>query len=300
MNSHPPRAAAVPSKAADRSMEIERILFPVDLSNESRRISPYVRAAAEHFHAEVLMLYVMQLFPTWYDPSTHAILVGLADLDEYRAQRRAQLESFLRDQLASVPVVRVLAEGDPAEQIVLHAASHQIDLIMMGTRGEAPFRALLLGSVTAAVLHDTECPVWTAVHTDKPPLMVPNRWRRILCAVDATDRDLRTARWAAELARKETADLCLVHAIEGFGDESEVPENLRAVVLENARKKLAAFDGRMSIEWGAPERAVRRVASQWEADIVVIGRGLMQKPLGRLRSRAYAIIRGSPCPVISV
>jgi nucleotide-binding universal stress UspA family protein len=35
------------------------------------------------------------------------------------------------------------------------------------------------------------------------------------------------------------------------------------------------------------------------ADLVVIGRGKLQEALGRLRTNAYAIIRQSPCPVVS-
>jgi hypothetical protein len=34
--------------------------------------------------------------------------------------------------------------------------------------------------------------------------------------------------------------------------------------------------------------------------LIVIGRGVMQKTLGRLRSSAYSIIREAPCPVISI
>jgi hypothetical protein len=37
-----------------------------------------------------------------------------------------------------------------------------------------------------------------------------------------------------------------------------------------------------------------------QADVVIIGRGHVKEPLGRLRTNSYAIIRESPCPVISV
>ena len=36
------------------------------------------------------------------------------------------------------------------------------------------------------------------------------------------------------------------------------------------------------------------------ADLVVIGRGIMQHVLGSLRTHVYSIIREAPCPVISV
>ncbi len=283
-------------------MNFEHILFPVDFSDESRRVATFVRAVAQHFRSDLLMLHVMQMLPTWYDPVTMDMLISLTDVDEYRRQRRAQLEAFANDEFAGMAVTRALVQGDPAGQIIIHAGTQQIDLIMMATHGSGRFRALLPGSVTSQVLHDAECPVWTAAHADNPALRPAERWRRILCAVDATDADLGIARWAAELAGKEVADLCIVHAIQGFGDASDLPDHLRQEILDNLRGKLARFDGhgRVSIQFGAPERVVRNVATDWEADLVVIGRGVITKPLGRLRSRALAIIRESPCPVISL
>ena len=36
------------------------------------------------------------------------------------------------------------------------------------------------------------------------------------------------------------------------------------------------------------------------ADLLIIGRGVIQGPLGRLRTNAHEIIRRSPCAVLSV
>ncbi len=45
---------------------------------------------------------------------------------------------------------------------------------------------------------------------------------------------------------------------------------------------------------------VREVATSHKADLVIIGRGMLDETLGRLRTNAYGIIRSSPCPVLSV
>ena len=42
------------------------------------------------------------------------------------------------------------------------------------------------------------------------------------------------------------------------------------------------------------------VAAEMKADLLVIGRGAADEDGGRLAANAYAIIRQSPCPVISV
>ena len=59
----------------------------------------------------------------------------------------------------------------------------------MPTHGYGIFRSMLLGSVTAKVLHDAACPVWTGVHVEETP---PNSaaFERILCAVDLTDKSI--------------------------------------------------------------------------------------------------------------
>ena len=57
-------------------------------------------------------------------------------------------------------------------------------MIMMPATGLGRFRRVLLGSVTAKVLHDVSCPVWTSAHEPDPTLAAPGTYRTILCAVD--------------------------------------------------------------------------------------------------------------------
>jgi nucleotide-binding universal stress UspA family protein len=276
-------------------MRFDRILFPVDLSEQCRRAAPFVKAVALRYDAEVLMLHVMEIPPSVYSPPPDLTFAVLPKIDQWRQERRAVLETFLREELAGISVVRAMVEGDAALTIVNHAKSERIDLIMMPTHGYGPFRALLLGSVTAKVLHDAECPVWTMVHTEKKMADPPDRWRRILCAVDITDEEVLTVAWAKDLADTEGAKLLVLHALE----ESD------PAIEEVQRKMLEMFgaaitEREISVEPGTPARVVRKIAREWPADLVVIGRGKVDKALGRLRSQAYAIIRESPSPVISV
>src|SRR5689334_21640025 len=49
--------------------------------------------------------------------------------------------------------------GDPAEEIVLYAAAHSIDLIVVGTHGRTGVRRALLGSVAEGVIRGSRRPV---------------------------------------------------------------------------------------------------------------------------------------------
>lgn len=58
-------------------------------------------------------------------------------------------------------------DGEPVELDVRHAdpscalieASHQLDLLILGSRGYGPLRHVLLGTVSADVMHAADCPV---------------------------------------------------------------------------------------------------------------------------------------------
>ena len=45
---------------------------------------------------------------------------------------------------------------------------------------------------------------------------------------------------------------------------------------------------------------IEDAATRFNSDLVIIGRGVLQERLGRLRTHAYEIIRESPCPVLSI
>ena len=55
---------------------------------------------------------------------------------------------------------------------------------MMLTHDYGPFRRFLLGSVTAKILHDAACPVWTSAHLETWPVAGDVGIRKVLGAVD--------------------------------------------------------------------------------------------------------------------
>ncbi|MGD0298630.1 MAG: universal stress protein [Bryobacteraceae bacterium] len=286
-----------------------RILFPVDLSEQCRAAAPFVKALATCFHSDVTLLHVVEVPPAWYGASGEAAFGAWVDMPELVEARRNELAAFRADTLGEVSVQPCIQSGDPAAIIARVARQKQVSLIMMPTHGYGPFRGLLMGSVTAKVLHDAECPVWTATHPADMVVPPEQEWRQILCAIGAEPaKDIPLLHWAAQFASEQRACLRLVHAVPGF-DEGQFncqEDPLRDFVFNVARERIAKLQEQagtslnVTVEAGRTGHVVRELAIRQLADLVVIGRGVIQKPLGRLRSNAYAIVRDAPCPVVSV
>ncbi len=283
----------------------KRILFPVDFSERCRAIVPYVRAMVTRFGSEVTVLHVVDLPSPGIgiappEAQSWATLIGA---DRMREQGKTSLAHFVSTEFSGLPVTMESAEGDPATIIAEYGSN--ADLIMLPTAGRGRFRRLLLGSVTAKVLHDADTPVWTGVHAEEIAAHPPDRWKRMLCAVDDQEDSLPVFKWAEAFACEQKLDLRLVHAIAGPDDWEGNPK-LEQFLYDVARERLNKLQSRtgtkpeICYEFGNPAHVVRQAAYGHCADLVVIGRGAIQKPFGRLRSSAYEIIRESPCPVISV
>jgi len=56
-----------------------------------------------------------------------------------------------------VPLQNVVAEGDPAEALLI--ASQDADLLVLGTRGRSTFAGMVLGAVSQRCAAAARCPV---------------------------------------------------------------------------------------------------------------------------------------------
>ncbi len=287
---------------------IQKILSPVDFSERSAGAVRYVEALAEHFGAQVTLLHVLP--PPHYEFSS--MEVGGTVVSELFAAReeqvRKELDAFLRDELPALKAERVLIEGDPARAIVDYAHRHEFDLVAVPTHGYGPFRRFILGSVTAKILHDADCPVWTGVHLDDAPPVGEIRFRTVAVAVDLGAQSERTLAWGAEFARSFGARLLLLHAmpcLEPRAGEYPKPD-WKSRLEEDCRRQIGTLAAKVGcepevfIESGDAPEVVCSAARQMGTDLLVIGRGSAAGVFGRLRANAYSIIRMSPCPVVSV
>jgi nucleotide-binding universal stress UspA family protein len=273
--------------------QLKKILFPVDFSNSCLGAARYVEAFASQFEAEITFLHVV-------NEHDSALL----------ERRKAQLDAFLVNEVTRFPIRRVCTVADdPSRAIVEAVRSWSPDLVMMPTHGLGFFRRHLLGSVTSKMLHDLKCPIWTAVHAETAPHFDQIRCRKILCSIDLTERSQDLLEWAAWLAGEYQATLGIVHALvaaDGLAAGWHLREELnrylstQAEVRIKALQKEAGTEAQVFINPGTPKRVVAHVVGEFNADLLVIGRHGHPGLIGDLFPNATAILRESPCPVISI
>ena len=94
------------------------------------------------------------------------------------------------------------------------------------------------------------------------------------------------------------AELSIVHAIPAFETGFEIPFG------GDGKSKLVVATGSdvsgIYVQAGEPRKTACSFAKSSGADLLIIGRRPQEGISGNLPTNAYAIIRESPCPVISV
>ena len=294
---------------ADAPLKMDKILLPVDFQNPSIGVVHHAAALARHFHSQVVMLHAVtpMSYSAAVDLGGNYVPATREDLMAELLKRGQQdLDRALQPELKGLPVKRLLLRGEPADEIVRVARDEKVDLIVMPTHGYGVFRRFLLGSVTAKVLHDSACPVWTGAHV-KQPAATGFAIRNILCAVDLSEHSHKTLSWAVRMAAEFGARVTLAHAVAGLeiydaGGPAATAE-FKAALFQLATRQLRdlqqdlGVQAEVVIESGDVPKVLHQAAEKAQADLLIIGR---KTSGGHIGANGYAILRESPVPVLSV
>ena len=288
-------------------MQLSKILLPVDFSARSTAAAHYAKTLACRFHSELILAHVFELT----DLITSGGETGVPPewFEERRMASRDMLKEFCAEEFRKMPTRRLLLEGDDVAQSIINLAhTEHMDLLVIPTHGYGGFRRFILGSVTAKILHDADCPVLTGVHLEEAPPLDPIFFRKIVCAIDFDSAGEKALRWAADFAAEFNAHLTVVHALPSLdvGQARYFDQALPMMLRQVAEERLGEFQtqagtaAEVVLEPGTVAEVVQRAAVSQNADLVVIGRHENPGLLGRLRANAYSVVRESPCPVVSV
>ena len=145
--------------------KIERILVPIDGSDNAFRAASFAVDLATKYGSELLLLYAFDLNQIRY--SIGLIGVGypsnIGQIKENVAKEAAPWFERVQKEADSAGVAVktdvIDAVLSVVEEILDYADRKKIDLIVIGSRGRTGFKKLLLGSIASGLITHAACPV---------------------------------------------------------------------------------------------------------------------------------------------
>jgi len=285
-------------------MTFNRILFPIDFSEHSRKLNAQVEWLAARFNSTVTLMHVFEIPSSWYGGAAAPMLSG-EDIVAFANDEKQRLLNHSIG-IPESRLERVSLEGGAAWHIADWTKEHATDLVVMGTHGFGTLRRMLLGSVAMKVLHDVDCPIWMQATT--PAKADPfSGIKNIVCSVELTGELAPLLRFAKQLGETLGSRVRLLYAIP----EQDVREykyfdvDFHQRISEMAAEEIARKQQEagtcfpLSITGGHIAQDAAEMALDQQADLILIGRGKSQGLFGSLRTNAADIIRQAPCPVLS-
>jgi nucleotide-binding universal stress UspA family protein len=140
------------TKMFSEKSRIKTLLFPTDLSRESRIIFPYLASVASENKSELILIHVLPE-ETGTNPDARVLAEPL----------RKELETVFAPLISPLCQAEFLIDfGNPAERILALAQQRGVDLIGMGVRQAPEFITThFRNTVAYRIVLGAECPVLT-------------------------------------------------------------------------------------------------------------------------------------------
>jgi nucleotide-binding universal stress UspA family protein len=285
--------------------DVPRILCAIDAAQPSAAPFRHALAAAKSRNSELHVVCAV--------PATRSF-------NRRARERTAHLEDLRRIAIAAGVDVEVSVQhGEPAGVILLHANSSNSrvpDLIVLGTHGRRGVDRLRFGSVAERVMHRAACPTLVVPNsTGEAADRLVTPFDRILCAVDFSPASLAAFEHAAGMVRRGASTLRLLHVVRPatptmprFAWEFASADYSQALA-KSASSRLRSLLGahpdvyrtaQIQVVAGFVEEAIRRVAADMKADVLVIGvrrAGIVRRLVGSVTAR---VLRTIALPVLAL
>ena len=139
----------------------KKILLATDGSDTSMRAAKNAVSIGKKTGATVTAVYVVDVHRLAQLPG-YAAMPGIKDnlmelMFKEGSEALEEIEDMARD--AGVAYERVVAEGDPGEELLKLCRDPGFDLIVLGTIGKSGLKRFLLGSVAEKVVRHSNVPV---------------------------------------------------------------------------------------------------------------------------------------------
>lgn len=277
---------------------LNKILVPIDFSEQSLIALDQSYNLAREYKAEITLLYVLE------QHEGLVALFGPSEKEEAEKKRKIEAElEKLADKVYKKEKIKVnylVAKGRPYEKIVEVSEMIGAMLIMMGTNGTVGIRKKFIGSNALRVVRETTCPVITIKGKYHR-----NGCKNIVLPLDLSKETKEKVGKAIEIARMSNSVIHVVSALF-TKDEFIVNHLTRQLDQVEAFIKKAGIECTAEIIKGIKgEESFADViidyAKKKDADLLMIMTQKEEDVVERfVSSTAQEIINKSDIPVLSV
>ena len=292
-------------------MQLNRLLFATDLSDNSRAAEAWAITLAKSSGAELAIAHCVEIASFAYGLPEGG---GPAVIDQLEAAGKIRLGELV-DLLAKRhdKVSGHLLTGSPWRSLLEVAKETEAELIVQGTRGLTGLPHVVLGSTAQRVLQHAECPVLTvpSIGTFTPPPPI----RTVVIGTDFSEPARRATERAIELLSDEgTRRLILVNTYAtplvwtsygGIPTANQYLDEFKQNAEEQLATAAAAIGGGIEVETvaieGYPSHAIVEQGQKHEADLIALGtHGRSGLPHLVLGSTAERVVQTADRPVLTV
>jgi nucleotide-binding universal stress UspA family protein/mono/diheme cytochrome c family protein len=142
------------------TLDIKRILVPLDFSANSEFALDYAYAMAQRFNAALHLVHVCEV-PSVGTGSMDAYAIAYTNWSQQLGEQAERQLVEVQKKLTAVPTSTEVLFGNPAKCIITAANAERADLIVMGTHGHGAIMHVLMGNVAERVVRTATCPVLT-------------------------------------------------------------------------------------------------------------------------------------------
>jgi nucleotide-binding universal stress UspA family protein len=143
----------------DQEVHIKNILIGCDFSPDSGAAFDYGLSLAQEFQSELHLAHVIE---TSIYQELHKTESPVEEEIQKEVQTRLiqKLQEMVPEEARNWCKPRTsLLDGHPYEELAGYAEKHDMDMIVLGTRGHGLVKSLLIGSTTDRVVRRAPCPV---------------------------------------------------------------------------------------------------------------------------------------------
>ena len=314
----PAESQTAVAEQSTSALSLKNILFATDFSETSESALPYAIAISKHFGSTLHVAHVLS--------DTGLLLmaggvdyVSMGTLYEDAISEAKDKLSHMAEGFGAVPYRTYVRHGQVWKNLAEIVSDAGIDMIVLGTHGRTGLGKLLLGSVAEDILHHAPCPVLTVgpkvSGRDRLPWfrgkehdIAPAELglRQIVFATNFAQNSALVAQTAVSLADEFRARLTLLHVMEDYTQLGTQPGPVEDAIRR--LRDLIPLDATFHylpetvMEFGNPYERILKVASDREADLIVVG-ARAQLEVGTTHlpwSTTHQVIARAHCPVITV